>query len=71
MKFIGGVCKWLRAHGGERQFLAAAGESERGRGRSQRERGEVEHGICNEVGISDLLHKALECVHFLTQQYRD
>lgn len=70
MKFIGSVCKRLKAHGGEREFLAGAGESERGHG-WQREGGEVDHGIFNKAAISDLLHKALECVHFLTQQYRD
>lgn len=38
-------------------------------GRGKEERSNM--GIFNEAGISDLLHMALECVHFLTQQYRD
>ena len=38
-------------------------------GKGKEERSNM--GIFNEAGISDLLHMALECVHFLTQQYRD
>lgn len=38
-------------------------------GRGKEERSNM--GIFNEAGISDLLHMALKCVHFLTQQYRD
>lgn len=71
MKFTGSICKWLRAHGGEREVLAGAGESERGHGRQRGKEEKVKHGIFNEAGISDLLHMALKCVHFLTQQYRD